>query len=180
MHKNTTLKLFLILFIIILIAFVIFVAYEKKSDSKSTKTTNELSDEEKKFTTTANEEMFTINSISDYISPIDNETKMKKILITFNNDTDNEINTGAYLFHLADVNKSELGLCYTRNLNLFYESDMLSLTSLPNSSITGYIYCIDNAQSFEFLKITYATKGYVDENGKFAVDTNDIFVKINN
>lgn len=173
MKKNNILRISLIILIILLIGIIIFVVIESKNNNKSV---NEIIDQEIPFKTSGEEDMFTVNSIEDYDA--DNDEKMKKVSVTIKNDSDENIKTNVYLFHLADTDKNELGLCYTRNLKYFFQNDMLPLIADSNSETTGYIYCNTSDIDEKYLKITYATKGYIDENGKFSIDKKDIYVEI--
>lgn len=162
--------------LVLLIIYIIFLVTEKSNK----KTYNETeTPKETTYITKGDVNMFEVGQFSNYVSP-DENVNMVKMFFTVNNNDNNDIDMGTYLIHLADSEKNELGVCYTDGMNMYHAKDIFPSIVSANSSESGYIYCLDNGKTFEYLKITYATKGYIDENGKFAIDTNDIFVKIDN
>ncbi len=180
MNKKIFLKILLFTMVIMLISFIIFVLYNKKEPIDNLKSEDESSlVKEFNYDTSGDKSMFVIGEYNNYYSSI-LDKNMIKMGLTVNNDTDKSIDMGIYLINLVDSNKKEIGFCYTKAYKLYYEEDMFSSVVLAGTSKFGYLYCEDNNEDFRYLKITYATKGYVDEDGNYSYDTNDIFVEINN
>ena len=176
MDKNKILKICVVMLsvILLLVGLIIFSVLNNGSGSVKWFHNNKI--ESIDLVTNFEKDMFIVNDVNEYTSIITKQ-KMKRIGFTINNNTDNDINMNMYMFHLTDKNKNELGLCYTSDSE--YETDSFPSLAASNTTTEAHIYCSiigDNPEVY--LKVTYATKGYKDENGKYSIDTNDVFLEL--
>ena len=178
MNKKIFLKILLLVMIMILVLFIAFLISNKKQLTTETKIETELK-EDYIYDDKGDESIFNVGKYNSYYSKF-LEKNIIKMGLTVNNETDDPINMGIYLMKLVDNNKNNLGLCYTKGYNMYQEDDMFPSVVLAGTSKFGYLYCDVDNENFKYLKITYATKGYIDENDNYSYDTNDIFIELDN
>ena len=169
MNKNKTIKICLLSLLILLIGIITFITIKK--DKKEEK--NQVIDTGIK----GNTNMFIVGNASEHT--LSTKQIIKKIEFSVKNDTTDDISMGVYLFHLADANKNELGLCYTRSMDDNYETDYFPDIAAANTTTNGYLYCntVDDTTE-KYLKISYPTKAYLDESKNVTFDTTDIYIEI--
>ena len=174
--KNTILKILLILSLICLLLFVIFVIHNKKKYNYEENNTVDEYDNINKFDTSNSESMFNIDEVQRNVSF--NDTLVIKIKITMDNKTDVDADMKLYKFETTDSSKNVIGTCYNKAFNVVNTDDMFPEISLANSKTEGYLYCDSILPGAAYLKVSYILDGYIDDDGKLAVNTKDFYLEL--